>query len=132
MSRDKDDDEPEGHEPSNKRRAFMRTAAAVAVGAGVFAVTGDAGAAPKSTKKNRFQFSTNIAPAALTTANIAKITDAIAASMASEAQSGMEQAAIGFHIRIGGEHSRTFSRTSEHKNVIHSNVIIDGSGDGPF
>lgn len=132
MSRDKDDDEPEGREPSNKRRAFMRTAAAAAVGVGVLAVSGDAGAAAKPTKKNRFQFSTNIAPAALTTANIAKITDAIAASMASEAQSGMEQAAVGFHIRIGGEHSRTFSRTSEHKNVIHSNVIIDGSGNGPF
>ena len=131
MSEHRDDDGPEGSEPSNPRRAFMRTAAAVAVGAGVLVAGGDA-KADKPKQKNRFQFSSNIAPAALTTENIAKITDAITAALAQEAQAGIEQAPLGFHIRIGGGHSRVFSKTADHKNVSHSQVIIDGSGSGPF
>jgi hypothetical protein len=126
MSNEKDDD-AEGEAPAaNERRAFMRNAAAMAVGAGVLVASGDAVAA--APKKNRFTFSTNIAPGALTDANIAKITDAVTAALAEESKAGMEVAPAGFHIRIGGGHSRgPFSKTSEHKNVGHSQIIIEGS-----
>lgn len=115
---------------SNPRRTFMRKAASVAVGAGVLAVSGEALAAPKpaaTTKANSFAFSSTIAPGALTAANIAKISDAVTAALASEAQAGIENAPEGFHVRVGGGHSRTFSKTSEHKNVTHSQIIISGS-----
>lgn len=79
--------------------------------------------------KQPFVFDTSIRPAALTPENIRKITDAIAAALAEEAKSGLETPEGGdaFHIRVGGGHSREFSRTKEHKNVIHSEVIVKGS-----
>ena len=129
MNHDDDDETTEGGKP---RRSFMRTAAAAAVGAGVLAVAGDAAAKPgkkkRNKKKRQFEFSTNIAPAALTEANINKITSGIAAQLANEAKVGVEQVALGFHIRIGGGHSRIFSKTADHKNVSHSEVIVEGSG----
>lgn len=117
----------------------MRNAAAAAVGAGVLAVAGDATAKPAGKGKgkdgcqslkggNKFTFSANLAPGALSEANIEKISHSIAQTLAAEAKAGVEKAPLGFHIRIGGGHSRVFSKTAEHKNVGHSEVIIEGSG----
>ena len=133
---DGQDDRPDDHDArpgANPRRAFLRTAAAAAAGAGVLAVGGEASAsAPKSrkkvlTKKGTFRFSANFVPAALTKENITQISDAIASQLAQEAKAGVERVPLGFHIRIGGGHSRVFSKTAEHKNVGHSEVIIEGS-----
>lgn len=126
------DDRPDDSAPRepNPRRAFIRTAAAAAAGAGALVVSGQASAAKKgSTAKGRkFEFSTNFVPASLTKANIQQISDAIASQLAQEAKAGVEKAPLGFHIRIGGGHSRVFSKTADHKNVSHSEVIIEGSG----
>lgn len=110
----------------------MRNAAAAAIGAGVLGVAGDAEAKGKGKcpplKANKFTFSANLAPGALSEANIEKITHSIAQTLAAEAKAGVEKAPLGFHIRIGGGHSRVFSKTADHKNVGHSEVIIEGSG----
>lgn len=83
--------------------------------------------------KQPFVFDTSIRPAALTPENIKKITDGIAALLAQEAKAGIAVGEVGeaFHVRIGGGHSREFSKTSEHKNVIHSEVIVKGGGTWP-
>lgn len=133
--RDPRPDDEAAQPKGNARRAFMRTAAAAAAGAGVLAISGQAVAAgkpkpgkPKPSKKRAFEFSTNFVPAALTKENISKISDAVAAALAQEAKAGTEKAPLGFHIRVGGGHSRVFSKTADHKNVSHSEVIIEGSG----
>jgi hypothetical protein len=115
----------------NGRRNFLRTTVAAALGVGAVAVLGESTAAASSLvpagATTKFTFDSKIVPAALTTENIKKITDAIAAALAEEAKSKLEAVTSSFHIRIGGGHSRVFSKTSEHKNVGHSEVIIDGS-----
>lgn len=134
MNDDNDDRDDRSDDPGtrevNPRRAFIRTAAAAAAGAGALVVSGQASAAKKGGKGKgrKFEFSTNLTPASLTKANISKISDAIASQLAVEAKAGAEQAPLGFHIRIGGGHSRVFSKTADHKNVSHSEVIIEGSG----
>ena len=125
----------EQDDKTNPRRAFIRNAAAAAIGAGVLAVAGEAkakgkgdGKCPSLKGKNKFAFSANLAPGALSNANIEKISHSIAQALAAEAKIGVEKAPMGFHIRIGGGHSRVFSKTADHKNVGHSEVIIEGSG----
>jgi glycerol uptake facilitator-like aquaporin len=115
-------------EPSNGRRDFLRTTVTVALGVGAVAVVGEskASAAPAGATTS-FSFDSKVVPAALTPANIKKITDAIAAGLAQEAKAGLESVPATFHLRIGGGHSRVFSKTAGHKNVGHSEVIIDGS-----
>lgn len=114
--------------PSDSRREFLRTSVAAALGVGAVAVLGEsvASAAPAGATTT-FEFDSHIVPAALTKENIEKITDAIAAKLAKEAKAGIESVPQNFHLRIGGGHSRTFSKTGDHKNVGHSEVIIDGS-----
>lgn len=123
-------DSTETEAPESERRAFLLKAAAAAVGVGVLgqlveageAVAGPAPAAAAA--KSTYSFDSNIPPAALTPENIKKITDRIAAQLAAEAKSGAEMGAAGFHIKVGGGHSRVFSKTGDHKNVGHSEVII--------
>lgn len=76
-----------------------------------------------------FDFDMRVDPKALTKENVRQISDEIAKAIASEVSSGQEigdlgEVATGFHIRIGGQHSRSFSKTSDHKNVEHSRVVI--------
>lgn len=80
----------------------------------------------------KVEISTDIAPAKLTPDAIKAISARIAQELAAEvaALGPMEEVPLGFHIRVGGEHSRSFSKTADHKNVIHSRTIVTGSG--PF
>jgi len=115
--------------PESARRTFLVKAAAAAVGVGVLSgLTGggeaEAAAPAPAAAKTTYTFDANIPPAALTSENIKKITDRIAAKLASEAKSGAEAGVAGFHIKIGGGHSRVFSKSGDHKNVGHSEVII--------
>lgn len=76
-----------------------------------------------------FEFDMRIDPGALTRENIQQISDSIAKAIASEVSSGKEfgdlsEIATGFHIRIGGNYSREFSKTPEHKNVKHSRIVV--------
>jgi len=112
------------------RRQFLRTTVAAAVGVGVVGALGESTAAAANAPAGaitNFTFDSRIVPAALTPANIKKITDAVAAKLAQEAKSGLEAVTTSFHVRLGGGHSRVFSKTAGHKNVGHSEVIIDGS-----
>jgi hypothetical protein len=91
------------------------------------------GGEPMTEKQEDFLFSSAINPHALTQEIIEEITNAIAKQVATEAAEGLQSDQIdpSFHIRIGGQHSREFSRTrgpNGHRNVIHSNVIVGGGG----
>jgi hypothetical protein len=85
-------------------------------------------------KRGNLEFNSEIDPKQLTDANIRRISDVLARELATEAKLALEAGATsqGFHIRIGGGHSRSFSRTGEHKNVYHSRTIGGGSAEGPF
>lgn len=79
-----------------------------------------------------FDFDMRVDPKALTKENVRQISDEIAKAIASEVSSGKEigdlgEVATGFHIRVGGQHSRSFSKTADHKNVEHSRVVIVSS-----
>lgn len=84
----------------------------------------------------KFEFNSAVQPKALTKENIDLITNTLAKEIAAEAALALEAGAtgseLGFHIRIGGGHSRSFSKTSDHKNVYHSRTIAGGGADGPF
>ncbi len=128
---------PVENEAENDRRRFLKTTVGIAVGAGVAATTGIANAQGKGGKgcsvgrPQAFLVSSRIEPDALTPENIQKISDAIAQTLAQEAKRGIElgMEPDNFHIRFGGGHSRTFSKTADHKNVSHSRTIITGTGD---
>lgn len=79
--------------------------------------------------EERFELTGKFTAAALTRENIAEISDGIARQLAAEAAKAGTDVDTAFHVRLGGGHSRSFSRTSEHKNVSHSRVIVGGSGD---
>jgi hypothetical protein len=79
-------------------------------------------------RHERFQFTGNLSRASLTDENIREISDGLARQIAAEAAAAPGDVDVAFHIRLGGEHSRIFSRGPDHKNTIHSNVIIAGGG----
>ena len=83
-----------------------------------------------------FELNSAIQLEALTKENIQLITSALAREIATEAALALEAGAtggeLGFHIRIGGGHSRSFSKTSDHKNVYHSRTVGGGGLEGPF
>lgn len=116
------------------RRTFFKTAVGAVVATGAVA-TGTGASAHKAglkgLKEGTFGFSSRIEPEALTSKNIREISDAIAKSMAREASLAIEKGIEpdNFHIRFGGGHSRSHSKTADHKNVSHSRTIITGSGD---
>lgn len=75
----------------------------------------------------KFEYNSQINPSALTPENIQKITDGLAQRIAQEVAAAPQMPPdVNFHIRIGGEHSRSFSKTAEHKNVLHSKIVIEG------
>ncbi len=84
--------------------------------------------ADKETEE-RFELTGKFTAAALTKQNIAEISDGIAKQLAAEAAKLGDDIDTAFHVRLGGGHSRSFSRTSDHRNVIHSRVVVSGSGD---
>lgn len=88
----------------------------------------------KEVKRGKIEFDSGIDPKQLTDDNIKRITDILAREFATEAKLALEAGATpqGFHIRLGGGHSRSFSRTSDHKNVYHSRTIAGGGAEGPF
>lgn len=88
----------------------------------------------EESKGNKIEFNAEVDPKQLTPENIKRITDALARELAIETKIALEAGAApsGFHIRIGGGHSRSFSRTAEHKNVIHGRTIGEGGGSFPL
>lgn len=83
----------------------------------------------RRSKEQVFDFNMRIDPKALTRENAQQITDAIAKAVAAEVAAGQEigdlsEIKTGFHIRLGGSHSRVFSKTAEHKRVEHSKVVV--------
>jgi len=131
----KDNDKPEAENKNkNSRRNFLKNSVGAAVATGAV-VTGSATnahtAGLKNMKPQTFGFSSRIEPEALTQKNINLISNELAKVLAREASLALEKGIEpdNFHIRFGGGHSREFSRTSEHKNVIHSRIVIAGSGD---
>ncbi len=89
----------------------------------------------KDRKRGGIEFDLEVVnPKEFTKENIAKMTDILAKQIAIEASHALEVGVPeqGFHIRLGGGHSRTFSKTSDHKNVIHSRSGGGGSTDIPF
>ncbi len=80
--------------------------------------------------EERFELTGKFTAAALTAENIERISDGIAKQLAAEAAAAGDEIDTAFHVRLGGGHSRSFSRTADHKNVVHSRVVVSGSG--PF
>lgn len=131
----KKSDKPESQTTDDQsRRTFFKTAVGAAVATGTVGAGGAAHAHKaglKGLKKDSFVFSSRIEPEALTKQNIQQISDAIAKTMAREANAAIQKGIEpdNFHIRFGGGHSRSHSKTADHKNVTHSNTIVTGSGD---
>jgi hypothetical protein len=71
------------------------------------------------------QFSGEVVPATLSPEDVKQTTDALARAIAGEVQGAPDQSQA-LHIRLG--HSRVFSKTSNHKDVIHSKW--GGAGEG--
>lgn len=86
-------------------------------------------------KQPKLEFNSEIDPKELSDENIKRISDVLARELAEETRLALEAGkpiTPGFHIRIGGGHSRSFSKTADHKNVYHSRTIGGGSAEGPF
>lgn len=114
---------------NNSKKTSRRGVVKAALGATAASALGVTAAEAhnvKKMKKDTIEFSSMIDPDALDEATIRKISDGIARQMAKEAEA--LKGGTNLHIRFGGGHSRSFSRTSEHKNVSHSRVVVAGSG----